>query len=121
MTDTRPPIQDTSVRPPDSDGGVAAAATADDRDPLAGWDAPGASLDVSSPPPPAWSVMAGMAGFAGLAGLATGLGHGTALRRGVGWSALGAAAAAVALRVWELEPESARWAATVAKGSNSRP
>lgn len=121
MTDPHPPIEDTSVRPPDRDGEATGMATAADRDPLAGWDLPGATVDVMSPPPPAWSVIAGMAGFAGAAGLVTGLAHGTAFRRCLGWSVLGATAAAAALRVWELEPEPARWAATVAGGSNSRP
>lgn len=109
---TRPDA--ASVRPPDHDalGDVAGMA---DRDPLAGWDVPGRAAPMASPPPPSWSIIAGTAGFTGLVGLVTGIGADTgAVRRGLSWSLVGAAVAAAALRVWELEPEPATWASRLA-------
>lgn len=103
-----------SVRPPDHDplGDVEGVT---DRDPLAGWDVPGTAAPMASPPPPAWSIIAGTAGFTGLVGLVTGIGADTgAIRRGLSWSLVGAAVAAAALRVWELEPEPATWASRLA-------
>ncbi len=103
-----------SVRPPDHLAEVRPQAPSpDERDPLAGWDAPGAVVEVAMPPPPTWAVLAGFGGFAGLAGLVAGLASGgTGLRRGLAWALVGTTTAAVVLRVWELEPEHAEWART---------
>ena len=71
-----------SVRPPDHD---VVAAGAQDRDPLAGWDLEDAAVPTSSPPPPAWSIIAGTAGVTGLVGIVTGVvgGDRGVVRRGL--------------------------------------
>jgi hypothetical protein len=109
VADTVADAGGTSVRPPDHD---AVGAAELDRDPLAGWDLADALGPTSSPPPPTWSIIAGTAGVTALVGVVTGIlgGRGGPLRRGLSWSLVGAAVAAGALRVWELEPEPASWA-----------
>lgn len=111
-----------SVRPPDHLADQPEPQATPERDPLDGWDQPGADVQVSLPPPPTWALLAGAAGFAGVVGLATGLGSGASgLRRGMAWALAGAATAGAVLRVWELEPESSEWARTASDAGNARP